>query len=57
MSFVEFLKEHNVPVQFETAPGGHEWDFWDTFIRKALDWLPLEDGAQGRTSGNVGLTE
>lgn len=57
VKFVEFLKEHDVPVQFETAPGGHEWDFWDTFIKKALDWLPLEDGAQGRTSGNVGLTE
>ena len=53
--FVEFLKEQGVPVTFVTAPGGHEWDFWDTHIKKALEWLPLEEGVQGRTSGNVGL--
>lgn len=56
-SFVSFLEEQGVPVHFETAPGGHEWDFWDSFIKKALDWLPLEEGSAGRSSGNVGLGE
>ncbi len=51
--FVEFLRERKVPVQFETAPGAHEWDFWDTWIKKAIDWLPLEDGTEGRSSGNI----
>lgn len=57
LDFVNFLREKNVPVTFVTGPGAHEWDFWDTYIKKALEWLPLEDGASGRTSGNVGLKD
>lgn len=53
--FVSFLKEKGVDYTYETGPGSHEWDFWDTYIKRALEWLPLEDGASGRTSGNVGL--
>ena len=51
-----YLKSLGYDTLYEEVPGyGHEWDFWDTYIRKALDWLPLEDAASGRTSGNVGL--
>lgn len=51
-----FLKENGVPVTFLTGPGSHEWDFWDTFIKKAIDWLPTEHNtAQGVGSGNIGL--
>lgn len=57
IDFVEFLKENKVPVEFVTGPGSHEWDFWDTYICKGLEWLPLEEGVQGRTSGNVGIGE
>lgn len=53
--FVRFLQERNVDVKFETGPGNHEWDFWDTYIKKVLDWLPLERSAQGMNSGNVGI--
>lgn len=53
--FTAFLKEKGVEFTYETGPGSHEWDFWDTYIKKALEWLPLEDAASGRTSGNVGL--
>ena len=53
--FAKFLKEQGVPFTYVKAPGGHEWDFWDTHIKEALEWLPLEEGAQGRTGGNVGL--
>ena len=52
-AFVDFLKENKVPVKFVSAPGSHEWDFWDTHIKEALEWLPLEDAAAGRSSGNV----
>jgi len=31
-----------------------DWDFWDSQIKKVLDWLPLEPDAQGLGSGNVG---
>lgn len=28
-------------VTYEEGPGGHDWDFWDTYILKALEWLEL----------------
>lgn len=37
-----FLTEHGVKNTFETGEGGHEWTFWDRYIRKVLEWLPLE---------------
>ena len=52
--FVEFLKENGVEYIYETGPGDHEWDFWDTHIKNALDWLPLEKAVQGKSSGNIG---
>lgn len=32
-----------IPFHYEEAPHlGHEWDFWDRYMKKALDeWLPL----------------
>ena len=53
-SFSAYLQEKGVEHTYVTGPGSHEWDFWDTYIKKALDWLPLEEGAGGRTSGNIG---
>ncbi|HIS47820.1 MAG TPA: acetylesterase [Candidatus Scybalocola faecigallinarum] len=53
--FAEYLKQKGVSFKFETAPGAHEWDFWDTYIKKILDWLPLEGRNQGMNSGNVGI--
>ena len=53
--FHRLLEENGVKHKYVTGPGAHEWDFWDTYIKDALNWLPLEDVMQGRTSGNVGL--
>lgn len=39
---VEILSENGVKHLYETGPGGHEWEFWDTYIKRALDWLSLE---------------
>ena len=50
-----FLKTNGVEVTFEQGPGAHEWDFWDRYIKKAIDWLPLEQGTAGVSSGNVGI--
>ena len=52
---VEFLGRAEVDVTFEVGPGGHEWDFWDAYIRRAIDWLPTEDGGLGVNSGNIGI--
>ncbi len=53
--FVEFLQKRDVPVTFEVGPGNHEWDFWDTYIKKGIEWLPLEKTGLGMNSGNVGI--
>lgn len=52
---VDFLRRSGVDVTFEVGPGGHEWDFWDAYIRRAIDWLPTENGGLGVNSGNVGI--
>lgn len=49
----DFLYEDNVKFRdyavgidktytFEEGPGGHEWEYWDTNIKRVLDWLPLQ---------------
>lgn len=50
-----YLKEQGASVTYEEGPGGHEWDFWDTYIKKAIEWLPTEGAGLGVNSGNVGL--
>ena len=52
-SFRDLLVEKGFDVTYEEGPGGHEWDFWDTYIKKAIDWLPLGEVSQGINSGNV----
>lgn len=51
----ECLKGLGYDVTYEEAPGAHEWDFWNRFIKKVLEWLPLDDGQAGVSSGNVGV--
>jgi S-formylglutathione hydrolase FrmB len=38
----DFLKANGADVTYEEGPGGHDWDFWDTYIYRVLEWLPLE---------------
>ncbi|MBO6015504.1 MAG: acetylesterase [Lachnospiraceae bacterium] len=49
----DYLKENGAELTYREGPGGHDWDFWDTFIREAIQWLPLDDAKQGVNSGNV----
>lgn len=35
------LRSAGANVTYEEGPGGHEWDFWDRYIQRVLDWLPL----------------
>ena len=54
--FRDTMKELGVDVTYEEGPGAHEWDFWNRYIKKVLDWLPLDkDSKEGLNSGNVGL--
>ncbi len=49
----DFLQEEQIDFTYEEGTGSHDWDFWDTYIKRVLDWLPLENAAQGISSGNV----
>lgn len=50
-----FLKEEGADVTLEIGPGAHEWDFWDTYIKRVIGWLPTENSGSGMNSGNVGI--
>lgn len=52
----DYMREAGVDVTYEEGPGAHEWDFWNRYIKKVIDWLPLdEDTLAGINSGNVGV--
>ena len=36
------LTTHNIEHTFETGPGNHDWVFWDEWIKRVLEWLPLD---------------
>ncbi len=39
--FAGFLKANGADVTYEEGPGRHDWDFWDTYIQRVLNWLPV----------------
>lgn len=49
----KLLEKLEVKHTYVEGPGVHDWYFWDEYIKKALNWLPLDGGAQGINSGNV----
>ena len=51
--FDEYLNQLQVKHTYVIDSGGHEWYFWDKYIHKILDWLPLTSNNMGINSGNV----
>lgn len=50
------LQSVGAELTYEEGHGGHEWDFWNQYIKKVVDWLPLEkEYCAGMNSGNVGF--
>ena len=33
------MEEMQADLVYEEGPGGHNWDFWDVYIRRILDWM------------------
>lgn len=33
------MEEMGADVVYEEGPGGHNWDFWDVYIQRILDWM------------------
>jgi S-formylglutathione hydrolase FrmB len=40
-SFLRHARSLNLDLEYEEGPGSHEWGFWDAYIQKVLDWLPI----------------
>ena len=55
--FRDFLKDNGADVVWDEEKGGHDWDFWDSQIKKVLDWLPLDEADSGLSSGHVKITD
>ena len=53
VTFRDFLVQKGADVHWDEEDAGHEWDFWDSQIKKVLDWLPLGEAENGLGSGNV----
>ena len=48
--------EAGADLTWEENPGGHDWDFWNSHIKRVIDWLPLfAEAGTGMNSGNVGI--
>ena len=52
-AYRDFFAENGLDITYHEEPGHHDWAFWDRYILKVLEWLPLEDSALGISSGNV----
>lgn len=37
------FEKAGIDLTYEEHPGIHDWDYWDTHIRRVLDWLPLNN--------------
>lgn len=49
----DIFRESGIELTYHEDTGNHNWDFWDIWIQKALDWLPLENATAGVNSGNI----
>jgi len=41
-NYHEHLNNLGVEHTYVEGPGAHTWEYWDEYIYKVLDWLPLE---------------
>ena len=32
-----------IDLTYEDYPGIHDWNFWDKYIQRVLDWMPLKN--------------
>jgi S-formylglutathione hydrolase FrmB len=39
--FLDHARSLSFELEYEDGPGGHSWDFWDEYIRRVLEWLPI----------------
>jgi S-formylglutathione hydrolase FrmB len=40
--YIDYAKKMGLDITYEEGPGSHSWDFWDIYIQRVLDWLPIK---------------
>lgn len=40
--FRDAMDNEGIALTYEEGPGLHDWAFWDQWIQRVLEWLPLE---------------
>lgn len=43
VSFRDAAAGKGLRLTYEESAGEHNWDFWDTYIQRVLEWLPIDD--------------
>lgn len=41
IKFIEYAKEIGLEITYEEGPGGHDWDFWERWLRRIVDWMRI----------------
>lgn len=41
ITFRDTALRNGLKLTYEESPGEHEWGFWDSYIQRVLDWLPI----------------
>ncbi len=49
----DYFEEQGAELTYVETKGDHDWDFWNSQIHEALEWLPLEEESAGINSGHV----
>ncbi|WP_411841910.1 alpha/beta hydrolase [Salinicoccus sp. HZC-1] len=39
LDFKKYLEDHAVDFKYEDGPGGHDWEYWNEGIHKAIQWF------------------
>ena len=39
---IAHVRSLGLELTYEEGPGAHTWEFWDEYIRRVLEWLPIK---------------
>ena len=39
ITFRDFMLNTDFDYTYDEGPGVHNWDFWDTWVKKAIEWM------------------
>lgn len=43
LDFKKYLEGHDINFKYEEGPGGHDWEYWNAGIHKAIQWFTGEE--------------